>query len=74
MRTLILGIDSGTQSTKVLVLDAGRKKVVATAAIQYGLIPGLAPGAKEQHPRSWVQATSKAIAQALKAAKATAPK
>jgi xylulokinase len=71
MRTLILGIDSGTQSTKVLVLDAGRRKVVASAAQGYDLIPNLPPGAKEQHPETWRRATAAAIAQALKAAKAS---
>jgi D-xylulose kinase len=72
MRTLILGIDSGTQSTKVLVLDVSRRKVVAAAAQTYDLIPGLPPGAKEQHPETWREATAKAIRHALKAAQATA--
>ncbi|MCL4179942.1 MAG: xylulokinase, partial [Verrucomicrobia bacterium] len=73
MRTLVIGIDSGTQSTKVLVVDARTGKVLSTAAQAYDLIPGLPPGAKEQHPRTWRQATAKAITQALKSAKATAP-
>jgi xylulokinase len=72
MRTLILGIDSGTQSTKVLVVDAVKGRVLASASQGYGLIPGLPPGAKEQHPHTWRDATSKAIRQALKAAKAKA--
>jgi xylulokinase len=72
MRTLILGIDSGTQSTKVLVVDAIKGRVLASAAQSYGLLPGLPPGAKEQHPHTWKDATTKAIRQALKAAKAKA--
>jgi xylulokinase len=72
MRTLVIGIDSGTQSTKVLVVDARTGKVLSTAAQAYDLIPGLPPGAKEQHPRTWRQATAKAITQALKSAKAAA--
>ncbi len=71
MRTLILGIDSGTQSTKVLVLDAAKRKVLASAAVAYGLLPNLPPGAKEQEPRTWRDATAKAVKQALKAAKAS---
>lgn len=72
MRTLILGIDSGTQSTKVLVMDAVKGRVLASASQGYDLIPGLPPGAKEQHPHTWRDATAKAIRKALKAAKATA--
>jgi sugar (pentulose or hexulose) kinase len=52
MRTLLLGIDSGTQSTKVLVVNARDGKVLASAATAYDLIPNLPPGAKEQHPHT----------------------
>ena len=72
MRTLLLGIDSGTQSTKVLVVDARDGKVLASAAEAYELIPGLPPGAKEQHPHAWRDATANAIRGALRQAKATA--
>src|SRR6266487_1725029 len=72
MRTLLLGIDSGTQSTKVLVVDARDGKVIASAAQAYELIPGLPPGAKEQHPHTWRDATASAMRQALRAAKASA--
>ena len=70
MRTLLLGIDSGTQSTKVLIVDAKTGKVLSAAAQSYDLIPDLPPGAKEQHPHTWRDATAKAIKQALKSAKA----
>jgi xylulokinase len=72
MRTLVIGIDSGTQSTKALVVDARNGKVLSAAAQSYGLIPDLPPGAKEQHPHTWRDATAKALKAALKAAKATA--
>ncbi|MBI3878322.1 MAG: xylulokinase, partial [Verrucomicrobia bacterium] len=72
MRTLLLGIDSGTQSTKVLVVDARSGKVLSSASQAYDLIPNLPPGAKEQHPQAWREATAKAIKAALKAAKASA--
>lgn len=71
MRTLLLGIDSGTQSTKVLVVDARDGKVVASAAQEYDLIPNLPPGAKEQHPHTWRDATATAIRRALRQAKAS---
>src|SRR5438552_5731819 len=70
MRTLLVGIDSGTQSTKVLVVDAKNGKVLATASQAYELLPNLPPGAKEQHPHTWRDATASAIRQALRAAKA----
>src|SRR3954468_15116139 len=72
MRTLLLGIDSGTQSTKALVVDARDGKVLASAAQSYELIPNLPPGAKEQHPHTWREATASAMRQALRAAKASA--
>src|SRR2546425_690827 len=65
MRTLLVGIDSGTQSTKVLVLDADSGRVVAASAETYDLIPNLPPGAKEQHPHTWREATQKALRKAL---------
>ncbi len=70
MRTLFIGIDSGTQSTKALVVDEKNGNVLASAAESYGLIPGLPPGAKEQHPETWRAATAKAVRQALRKAKA----
>ena len=72
MRTLLLGIDSGTQSTKVLVVDARNGRVLGRSGRAYGLIPGLPPGAKEQHPRTWRQAAAQAIQAALKNAAAAA--
>jgi len=72
MRNLLIGIDSGTQSTKVLVVNAKGGKVLGEAAQSYDLIPNLPSGAKEQHPEAWRDATSKCIKKALKAAKAKA--
>src|SRR5690349_886521 len=71
-RELLIGIDSGTQSTKVLVIDANSGNVLGSGAQAYDLIPNLPAGAKEQHPRTWREATAKAIKQALRAAKAKA--
>jgi D-xylulose kinase len=72
MRNLLIGIDSGTQSTKVLVVDARHGKVLGRAARPCALIPGLPPGAKEQHPRTWRQAAAQAVKAALKNAAASA--
>jgi len=72
MRTLLIGIDSGTQSTKALVVEARSGKVLGAASAGYDLIPNLPPGAKEQHPHTWRDATAKTIKGALKQAKAKA--
>src|ERR1051326_4448848 len=72
MRTLLRGIDSGTQSTKALVVDARDGKVISSAAQEYELISDLPPGAKEQHPHTWRDATASTIRRALRQAKAVA--
>jgi D-xylulose kinase len=72
MRTLLIGVDSGTQSTKVLIVDAKSGRVLGSASEAYDLIPKLPPGAKEQHPKTWRDATSKAIRRALKESRAKA--
>ena len=72
MRTLLIGIDSGTQSTKALVIDAKTGRVLGSGQVAYSLIPNLPSGAKEQHPHTWREATTKAIQSALKQAKAKA--
>jgi xylulokinase len=72
MRTLVIGVDSGTQSTKAVVVDAQSGKVLASGAQAYELIPHLPPGAKEQHPATWRDAAASAIRQALRQARAVA--
>ncbi len=70
MRELLIGIDSGTQSTKALVVDSRDGKVLASASQEYDLLPDLPPGAKEQHPHIWRDATASTIRRALRQAKA----
>lgn len=62
---LHLGIDVGTQGTKAVVYDAEEGAVVGRGAVGYGLIEGLAAGACEQEPRTWVDAVRKSVAEAL---------
>ncbi|MCB1064507.1 MAG: xylulokinase, partial [Verrucomicrobiae bacterium] len=62
---LFIGIDSGTQSTKAIVLDLGTGEIVAEAQEKYDLIPGLPAGHLEQHPEDWTAAVGKTIAGCL---------
>lgn len=72
MRNLLIGVDSGTQSTKAVVVDAKTGDVLGTGSQTYDLISGLPPGAKEQHPHTWRDAAATAIRQALRSARAVA--
>jgi D-xylulose kinase len=69
---LHLGLDVGTQGTKGLLIEADSARVVARAARSYGLIPGLAPGAAEQHPGDWIAAVAE-VARELAAAPGVDP-
>ena len=60
-----LGIDSGTQSTKAIVLDFESGKILASAHRKYELIEGLPAGHLEQHPQDWLDAVDGCIAECL---------
>ncbi len=59
--SLFIGIDSGTQSTKAVVLDLKAKRVIAEARAPHRMIGGLPAGHMEQHPAEWVQALETVI-------------
>ncbi len=59
--SLFIGIDSGTQSTKAVVLDLATGKVIAEARAPHQLITGLPAGHMEQHPREWTAALDAVI-------------
>ena len=62
---LHLGVDVGTQGTKALVYDSAAGAVVGRGGKSYGLIEGLAGGACEQDPATWVEAVREAVLEAL---------
>ncbi len=62
---LYLGLDSGTQSTKCVVLDAESGTIVTSARAAYGLMDGLPPGHAEQAPETWVDAADATIRKCL---------
>lgn len=66
-RQAYLGIDSGTQSTKAVVVDASDRTLLALGRGEHPAPTGR-DGASEQHPEAWVSATETAVRQALAAA------
>lgn len=70
MAQYFIGVDSGTQGTKTILMDGMSGKVKASASASYSLIAGLPPGAKEQHPRIWAAAMEKTIREVVAVAKA----
>ena len=68
-RYYTLGIDSGTQSTKALLMDVRTGKEVATASVKYPLYEG-DNGSREQEPSDWIDAVEKTIAKVVKEVKA----
>ncbi len=59
--SLFIGIDSGTQSVKAVVLDLDTRKVIAEARAPHSLIDGLPVGHMEQHPQEWSAAMDNVI-------------
>lgn len=65
MSDYFLGIDSGTQSTKAVLLDGASGEIIAAASAAYELIEGLPPGHKEQWPAEWVTALETTVGEVL---------
>jgi xylulokinase len=64
-----IGVDSGTQSTKVLIVDFETGRVVGRGQAPHAMIPGLKPGESEQDPETWIKAFEVGLAEALREAK-----
>ncbi len=60
-----IGIDSGTQSTKSVVLDFETGEIVAQASQAYDLISGLPAGHLEQNPSDWIDAVKASVGSCL---------
>jgi xylulokinase len=65
MPPLVIGIDSGTQSTKAIVVDGADGRAIAASTAAYDLIDGLPPGHKEQHPSTWIDAATATMVEVL---------
>ena len=64
-RDVYVGIDSGTQSTKVLLVDGDTGTVLGSGSAPHELIPDLPPGHLEQHPQDWFAALELALSPAF---------
>ncbi len=64
MSDLFIGIDSGTQGTKIVILDAGKEVVVSEAHASHEIIEH-DDGTREQDPAWWVEAIERAMRSAL---------
>lgn len=62
---LCLGLDSGTTSTRALILDADSGKVLAVAKRSHRFVERLPHGHVEQHPATWTDAAGGAIGECL---------
>jgi xylulokinase len=64
-----IGVDSGTQGTKVLVVDVRSGRVLGRGKAPHTMIQGLGPGASEQDPAVWIAAAERALAAGLQGAR-----
>lgn len=74
MPSYAVGIDSGTQGTKALVVDVDSGRVLGRGRSPHLQIKGLGPSASEQDPAVWVRAAERALAAALREARVRAGK
>ncbi len=64
-----VGIDSGTQGTKVLLVEFHSGEVHGRGYAPHAMVGDLPAGASEQHPRVWIHALEEALLSALREAK-----
>lgn len=67
-----VGVDSGTQGTKVLIMDF-EGRVLSRGQAPHRFVEGLKPGESEQDPQVWTAALERALGQALEASGVPAP-
>jgi xylulokinase len=72
MSQLFIGIDSGTQSTRAILVDGRDGRVLASSSASHNMLTSEVPGTKEQDPADWVRAATTVMAGVLGAAGADA--
>ena len=61
MTRYFIGLDSGTQSTRAVLVDGDTGRVAAAHSAAYDILPSAIPGTKEQDPADWIRAASTVI-------------
>jgi xylulokinase len=59
--SLFIGIDSGTQSTKAVLMDSRDGRILAEARAPHRMVANLPAGHMEQHPQEWARALDRVI-------------
>ncbi len=62
-----VGMDSGTQGTKAVIVDIETGRVLGRGYAPHAMVTGLPPGSSEQEPDSWLEAARTSLLAALKA-------
>ncbi|MHB8055198.1 MAG: xylulokinase [Candidatus Aminicenantales bacterium] len=65
MRAYVIGVDSGTQSTKVVIVETESGRIVGRGRAPHALVSDLPRGAVEQDPAVWISALKIALKDAL---------
>jgi D-xylulose kinase len=63
-KTVFLGIDCGTQSTKAVLMDAGNEKLLAVGRADHEIVER-DDGTREQHPDWWIAALVDSVRSAV---------
>jgi xylulokinase len=66
MKRLFIGLDSGTQSTRAILIDGDTGRVLAARSAAQDILPSEVPGTREQDPADWIRAASDVIAGVLR--------
>jgi xylulokinase len=61
MTRLFIGLDSGTQSTRAVLVDGATGRVLSARSSAYDILPSDVPGTKEQDPADWVRAAAEVL-------------
>jgi xylulokinase len=64
-----IGLDSGTQSTRAVLVSGRDGQVLASSAVSHDLLPSAVPGQREQNPRDWVDAVGATVGRILHVSK-----
>jgi len=74
MGAYVIGVDSGTQGVKAVVVEIDTGRIVGRGQAPHASLQGLPPGASEQDPGVWVAALKKALAAAMAGPSSPDPK